>query len=242
MYSCIYKYQNMRFILAYTHVNTRVIAVSKRRASEARAHHDLARVRHRNWISSINTDLGAWLSEGLSPKLFLMSNNELVSAVCRRDAYEDPVSPKRAPALCRENSNLFRCGCDGGAQLKPMDPFGYHMVGCKVGANAIRLHDEVAFMLARLFRSIRVDAIVELMRIFTEVTASGNNQRPHILLRNPRGLGRQIVIDVAVTGIEGQSRASDDLPDRPLRIRHEQKVAKYARIAECNVFNFLLLF
>ena len=68
-----------------------------------------------------------------------------------RNTYEDPVVPKRAPALSRENSNLFRCGCDGGAQPKPMDPFGYHMVGCKVGANAIRLHDEVVSMLARLF-------------------------------------------------------------------------------------------
>ena len=73
-------------------------------------------------------------------------------------------------------------------------------------------------MLARLFRSIRIEAIVESMRIFTEASASGNNQRPDILLRNPRGLGRQIIIDVAVTGIEGQSRASDDLPDRPSRI------------------------
>ena len=143
---------------------------SKRRASEARAHRDLARVRHRNWISSINVDSGAWLSAGLSPKLFLMSNNEFVSAVCRRNTYEDPVVPKRAPALSRENSNLFRCGCDGGAQPKPMDPFGYHMVGCKVEANAIRLHDEIVSMLARLFRSIRVDAIVEPMRIFTEAS------------------------------------------------------------------------
>ena len=93
-----------------------------------------------------------------------------------------------------------------------------------MGANAIRLHDEVVSMLARLF--------------YREASASGNNQRPDILLRNPRGLGRQIIIDVAVTGIEGQSRASDDLPDRPSRIRHEQKVAKYARIAELNGLQF----
>ena len=76
---------------------------SKRRASE------LARVRHRNWISSINVDSGAWLSVGLSPKLSLTSCNEFVAAVCRKNAY---VVPKHAPALSRENSNLFRCGCD----------------------------------------------------------------------------------------------------------------------------------
>ncbi len=167
-----------------------------------------------------------------------MSNNEFVSVVCRRDTNEDPVVPKCAPALSRENFNLFRCGCDGGVQPKPMDPFGYHMVGCKLGANAIRLHDEVVSMLARLFRSVRVDAIVEPKRIFTKASASGSNQRPDILLRNPRGLGRQLLIDVAVTGIEGQSRTSDDLPDRPLRIRHEQKVAKYTRIAERNGLQF----
>ena len=141
-----------------------------------------------------------------------MANNEFDSAVCRRNTFEDPTVPKRALVLSREDSNLFRCGCDGGAQAKPIDPFGYHMVGCKVGANAIRLHDEVVSLLARLFRSLRVDAIVEPMRIFVEASTSGNNQRPDILLRNPRGgFGRQTIIDVAVTGIEGQSRTNDDL-------------------------------
>ena len=42
-----------------------------------------------------------------------------------------------------------------------IDPFGYHFVGCKVGANAIRLHDEVVAVVARLFRSLRLDVIVE---------------------------------------------------------------------------------
>ena len=51
--------------------------------------------------------------------------------------------------------------CDGGARPKSIDPFGYHLVGCRTGANAIRLHDEVVSMLARLFRCLRVDAIVE---------------------------------------------------------------------------------
>ena len=42
---------------------------------------------------------------------------------------------------------------------------------CKVGANAIRLHDEVVSLLERLFRSLRVDAIVESMHIFAEASA-----------------------------------------------------------------------
>ena len=100
------------------------------------------------------------VSAGLSPKLFQMSNNEFVSAICRRSTFEDPMAPKRVPITSRDDSNFFSCGCDGGARLKSIDPFGYHLVGCKTGASAIRLHDEVVSLLARLFRCLRVDAIV----------------------------------------------------------------------------------
>ena len=65
-----------------------------------------------------------------------------------------------------------------------------------------------------------------------DLSEGGNNQRPDILLRNPRGFGRQVIIDVAITGIDGQSRTSDDFPDRPLRVRHEQKKAKYGPTAD----------
>ena len=160
-------------------------------ASGARAYNDLARVRYRNWISSINSDSGAWLSAGLSPKLFQMSNNEFVSVICRRNTFEDPMAPKRVPIITNEDSNLFSCGCDGGARPKSIDPFGYHLVGCKTGACAIRLHDEVVSLLARLFRRLRVDAVVEPIRIFADLCGAGNNQRPDILLRNPRAELRQ---------------------------------------------------
>ena len=36
---------------------------------------------------------------------------------------------------------------------------------------------------------------------FIDVAEGAGNQRPDIFLRNPRGLGRQIIIDVAVTGL-----------------------------------------
>ena len=80
------------------------------------------------------------------------------------------------------------------------------MVGCKIkiGANAIRLHDEVVCILAKLFRSLRVDAIVEPLRIFSDASPASANQRPDILLRNPRGFGRQVILDVAVTAVDGQ--------------------------------------
>ena len=93
------------------------------------------------------------------------------------------------------------------------------MVGCKIGTNAIRLHDEVVFILAKLFRSLHVDAIVEPLRIFSDAAPASANQRPDILLRNPRGFGRQVTLDVAVTAIDGQSRTSDDVADRSLNVR-----------------------
>ena len=56
----------------------RMLQASRRRANDSRAHSDLARVRHRNWISSVNSDSGAWLSAGVSPKAFETSNGEFV--------------------------------------------------------------------------------------------------------------------------------------------------------------------
>ena len=114
------------------------------------------------------------------------------------------------PLISRESPQLFSCACDGRARPKAIDPYGYHLVGCKIGANAIRLHDEVVMMVVKLFRTLRVDAIVEPTRLFIDVAEGAGNQRPDIFLRNPRGLGRQIIIDVAVTGIDGQSRTSDE--------------------------------
>ena len=92
-----------------------------------------------------------------------------------RNTVEDPTVPKRTPTLSRENSNWLQCGCDGGDQAKLINLFGrhFHLAGCKVGANAIRLHDELVSSLARLFRSLRIDAMVEPIRLFAE--ASGAN-------------------------------------------------------------------
>ena len=63
-------------------------------------------------------------------------------------------------------------------------------MGCKIGANAIRIHDEVVFVFAKLFRFLRVDAIVEPLRIFSGAGTEVANQRPDVLLRDPRGFGR----------------------------------------------------
>lgn len=64
------------------------------------------------------------------------------------------------------------------------------MVGCKVGANAIRLHDEVVFALADLFRSINVDPVVEHVRLFDADPDLDDRRRPDIIIRNPRGFDK----------------------------------------------------
>jgi len=82
----------------------RLLAQSKVRADAdfENGYHD-DRARHRNWLSSINDESGAWLSAGVSPKMFELSNSEFVSAVCRRNTVEDPTIPKYLALMSRED-------------------------------------------------------------------------------------------------------------------------------------------
>ena len=218
---------------------SRLLETAKRKANESRGHTSHSKVKWRNWFSLMNSDSGAWLTAGLSPKLFVMSNDEFISAICRRNTVQDPRVPKYTSALSRESYDSFQCACDGGAQPKVIDPFGYHLVGCKIGANAIRLHDQVVVLIARLFRSLRLEAIVEPIRLFEEASPNSENQRPDILIRHPRGFGRPIILDVAITGIDGQSRPTEESPDRHLQVRYDQKIAKYGNIANTSGFQLI---
>ena len=86
-----------------------------------------------------------------------------------------------SPALAGDYEENFKCGCDRGA--KCIDPFGYHMVGCKIGANAIRLHDELVITLANLFRSIHIDPAVMPVRLFDADLDLDNRRRLDIFIR-----------------------------------------------------------
>ena len=44
---------------------------------------------------------------------------------------------------------------------------------------------------------------------------------------------------MAVTGVTGQSRRSDLDTDQPLEYRYNQKMAKYARVAQESGFDFI---
>ena len=110
----------------------------------------------------------------------------------------------------------------------------YRFVGCKTAANAIRLHDEVVAVVAWLFRSLRLDVIVEPTSLFDHSLGDVSNRRPDIHIRNPRKSRQQVIIDVALTGVDGQSRTSDEAVERPLQVRYDQKIAKYGQVADQN--------
>ena len=75
---------------------------------------------------------------------------------------------------------------------------------------------------------------MEPIELFAEALGNGSSQRPDILFRNSRGFGRQVILDVAVTGIDGPSRNNDDRPNQLLQVRYDEKMAKYGRVADEN--------
>ena len=54
-----------------------------------------------------------------------------------------------------------------------------------------------------------------------------------------RGFGRPIILDVATTGIDGQSRPTEESPDRHLQARYDQKIAKYGHLADRSGFQLI---
>ena len=50
--------------------------------------------------------------------------------------------------------------------------------------------------------------------------------------------GRQIIIDVAVTGFNGSTRTNNNKPDQPIISREKQKISKYGTVAEANQIHF----
>ena len=65
-----------------------------------------------------------------------------------------------------------------------------------------------------------MDVIVEPTSLFDQSLGDVGNQRPDIHIRNPRNSRDQVIIDVALTGVDGQSRTSDEAVERPLQVRY----------------------
>ena len=164
----------------------------------------------------------------------------LIAALCRRNTFECNVVPRLSVALAGDSEQSLTCRCD--IVVKPIDPFGYHMVGCKVGANAIRLHDEVVFTLANLFRSIGIEPVVEPVRLFDADPDLDDRRRPDILIRNPRGFDRQVILDVAVTGADLFGRVTHDDPYKPLEDTNKRLINICASPTRMDYSLFLLCF
>ena len=96
----------------------------------------------------------------------------------------------------------YQCSCHG--PIKWIDKYGYHMSACKIGGNAIRLHDNLVHTLAALFRSLGLSVALEPMNMFSDLEAD-DNRRPDLLIRNPYGSRNQIVVDAAVVGFNGST-------------------------------------
>ena len=79
---------------------------------------------------------------------------------------------------------------------------------------------------------------LEPLKLFDEMNPD-DNRRPDILLRNPHGGGKQVIIDVAVTDIDDCNRKIDDNPLQPLKARFQQKNSKYKGVADENGFEFM---
>ena len=67
-----------------------------------------------------------------------------------------------------------------------------------------------------------------------------DRRKPDILIRNPHGFDRQLILEVAVTGIDLQSRAADNDPKKHLDDRYKQKLSKYHDAANQNCLQFVL--
>ncbi len=126
---------------------------------------------------------------------------------------------------------MLRCRCN---RNKYFDVFGYHWLSCSVNRYATILHDNVAHQIVTQLRSSGLVALLEPLHLFENIQDE-DNRRPDILISNPYGGGPQIILDVAVTGVTGQSRRSDLDTDQPLQYRFNQKMAKYAQVAQDNV-------
>ena len=135
-----------------------------------------------------------------------------------------------------DDPRAYECACDDAP--KPLGSYGYHFVGCEVDGNAIIIHDTLVHTSVQLFRSaLGLSVALEPPRLFSEVNPN-DNRRPDILLCNPHGDGKQVIIDVALTGVDGSSRRNNDNPMQPLITTFAQKIEKRHLAADQHDYQF----
>ena len=150
---------------------------------------------------------------------------EFIAACCKRNTVENPYILKSNPIHGIRAGQELLCRCSRGRLRTLIDPYGYHLIACRFGGLALRMHDNVVHKLVVLFQSLNLAVTLEPIHLFANIQSEGN-RRPDILINNPYGGGPRIILDVAVTGVNGQARHSDQDTDQPLRHRFNQKKAK----------------
>ena len=66
----------------------------------------------------------------------------------------------------------------------------------------------MAHKLVVLLQSLGLGISLEPIGLFVDIL-SDDNRRPDVFIRSPYGGGSQILVDMAVTGVNGHSRRSD---------------------------------
>ena len=205
-----------------------------------------------NFLDVSNKLSGSWIFSGVSQKAYVLSNQEFQASICRRNTFVNKDIPQHSEHIQNDDKSDYFCACSG--LLKHIDPYGYHLTSCKVGRGAIRLHNYVAQVLILFLRALGLSVAYEPTNIFAEVRRLDgqglDHRRPDILVHNPYGGGRQVIIEVALTATSGQTRTSHYDTNRPLRVRYDQKIQKYANAAQaigyrlipCVLFVFFMIF
>ena len=172
----------------------------------------------------------------MSDPSFRLSPFEFTAAMCRRNSTKNPNIPVYNKHVTSDKLENYQCACDG--KTKMLDPSGYHQTACKKDGGAIRLHDNLVHVIVKLLRLLGLSVDLEPLDMFRNIQPD-DGRRPDIFLRSPYGGGRQLIIDVTLSGINGCSRTNDDVPERPLIVRRKQKESKYSEIANRNGLDFL---
>ena len=203
--------------------------------SEQAGHGSTQQLRYRYYLSCCNSTSGLWMRPSMFSIIQRLSNEEFRAAFCKFMTLENPSIPKQSPQLQLGENEVFQCTCN---QNMGVDSFGYHWLACTVRGLALIMHHNMTHLLVTLFRSIGLVVILEPLHLFENIQDE-DNRRPDILISNPYGGGPQIILDVAVTGVNGQSRRSDTETDQPLEYRCKQKKDKYTQVAQDNGYRFI---
>ena len=191
------------------------------------------------FLSLQNSTSGMWLLVYNAHKAYKLAPDEFVTSCCRRNIVVNPFIPIDKQINGDMLQQTMVCTCAGpNRQQARVDRVGIHILQCPNYGTPTRVHDTLVHMFVIFLRTLGLAVSLEPIGLFDNVNAD-DNRRPDILIHNPYGEGQRVILDVAVTGVTGRSRCSDEDVDQPMRIRFNQKKNKYEHIARANGLTFI---